>query len=145
MDKTNGQTDYKFAVVLNKKVEPGKIMNAAAHMPAALTAKASEEDRKNMMFTGYLDANGGKHPVSALPLVVLRADNSNKIRRARNAAIEKDILFVDFLETMTDGTYIEQMERTAELKEEELNYWGLCLFGKKEIIDPITRKFSLWR
>ena len=140
-----GRTDHKIVVVLNKKVDSGAILNAAAHMSAALVARASDEDRKKMMVVEYTDADGGTHPVSALSLVVLRADNSNKIRRARNAAIETGILLVDFTESMTKGTYVEQMERTKQIAEENLEYWGICLFGRSEDIDPITGKFSLWR
>jgi hypothetical protein len=114
-------------------------------MAACLSSKATDEERRNMMFIDYIDADGGRHPVSALSLVVLRADNSNKIRLARNSALEKGILSVDFVESMTKDTYVEQMERTKCLKEEQIEYWGLCLFGLKEEIDPITRKFSIWR
>lgn len=140
-----GKTTHKFVVVLSKKIETGAVLNAAAHMTACLVARASDEDRENMMFVDYIDADGGKHPVSALSLVVLRADNSNKIRQARNAAIEKRVLFVDFTETMTKDTYVEQMERTKQTKEADLEYWGICLFGPKEELDTITGKFSLWR
>ena len=145
MINKTGKTDFKLAVILNKKVETGILFNACAHMMAALSAKGNDEDRENMMFIDYMDADGGKHLISALSLIVLKADNSNKIRKARNAALEKDILFVDFTESMTKNTYIEQMERTRKMREEELEYWGLSLFGSKEDIDSITRKFSLWR
>jgi hypothetical protein len=140
-----GQTTHKFVVVLNKKIEPGVALNAAAHMAACLAGQASEEDRENMMFVNYKDADEGIHPVSALSLIVLRARNSNQIRRARNDAAQQGVLFVDFLESMTKDTYVEQMERTGQLKEEELEYWGLCLFGPKEVLDTITGKFSMWR
>lgn len=46
---------------------------------------------------------------------------------------------------MTKDTFVEQMDRTRALREEDIDYWGLCIFGLKEMIDPITRKFSLWR
>lgn len=141
----DGQTTHKFVVVLNKKIEPGVALNAAAHMAACLAARASEDDRKDMFFVDYSDADGGTHPVSGLSLIVLRADNSNKIRQAREAALERKVLCVDFLESMTKDTYVEQMERTKKLREQELEYWGLCLFGKKEDLNAITGKFSLWK
>jgi Protein of unknown function (DUF2000) len=31
------------------------------------------------------------------------------------------------------------------MREEDLDDWGVTLFGPKEVVDPITRKFSLWR
>lgn len=145
MINKNGKTDFKFAVILNKKIETPLLFNACAHMMAALAAKGTEEDRENMMFIDFIDADGGKHLISGLSLIVLKADNSNKIRKARNTALEKGILSVDFSETMTKDTYIEQLERTGNKKEEELEYWGLGLFGRKENVDEITRKFSLWK
>ncbi len=140
----NKSTTHKFVVLLNKKIESGVAMNAAAHMSACLVSEASESERENMMFINYIDADGNPHRSSGLSLIVLKADNSNKIRIAREAAKEKDILLVDFLQSMTGDTYIEQLERTSQLKESALEYFGLCLFGKKEDIDPITRKFSTW-
>jgi hypothetical protein len=83
--------------------------------------------------------------VSALSLIVLSAKNANQIRTARQAAIAMGIFCVDFTESMTKDTYIEQMERTSKLNDDELDYWGLASFGKKEELEPITRKFSLWR
>jgi Protein of unknown function (DUF2000) len=138
-------TKVKFVVLLNKKIEAGIAMNAAAHMAACLVAKASPSDREKMMFIDYIDADGNQHPSSGLSLIVLKADNSNKIRTARELAKEKQILFVDFLQSMTGDTYVEQLDKTKLLKEAELEYFGLCLFGNKEVIDTITGKFSMWK
>jgi hypothetical protein len=137
--------NYKFVVLLNKKIDPGIALNATAHMVASLMAKANESEKMNMKFLDYADADGQVHPVSGLSLIVLRADNSNKIRTARQRALESNILHVDFTESMTGDTYVEQMERTRSLPESELNYYGICLFGIKDHIDSITSKFSLWR
>lgn len=145
MEAQTGYTSHKIVVVLNKKIEIGVALNATAHMAACLVSQANEETKKEMMFVDYLDADGGKHPVSALSLVILRADNSNKIRQARELAKQNNIHCVDFLESMTKDSYVEQMERTSKIKDIELEYWGLCLFGKKEELNPITGKFSLWK
>jgi hypothetical protein len=137
--------NYKFVVLLNKKLDPGVALNATAHMVASLMAGVSDSERDNMKFLDYVDGDGEIHPVSGLSLIVLRADNSNKIRSARQRAIEDQILMVDFTESMTGDTYVEQMERTRSLPESELNYYGICMFGIREQIDSITAKFSLWR
>ena len=137
--------EHKFVVVLNKKIDHGIAINAASHMVAALMSKANGETREQMKFVDYVDGDGQIHCVSGLSLIVLRADNSNKIRKARSMAIENRLLHVDFTESMTGDTYVEQMERTANTPEKDLNYYGLCLFGLKEKIDSITLKFSLWR
>jgi hypothetical protein len=138
-------TKHKFVVLLNKKLPTGVALNAASHMAACLVGRATESEREQMMFLDYIDGNNNAHPTSGLSLIVLRADNSNKIRQAREAAKQANITCIDFLESMTGDSYVEQMERTKQLKEDELEYYGLCLFGEKEALDGITRKFSLWR
>jgi hypothetical protein len=135
----------KFVVVLNKKLDAGVALNAASHMTAALVNKAPTDLREQMQFVDYHDKDGNPHPVSSLSLIVLRADNSNKVRQAKLAAQHQGILFVDFVESMTGGSHIEQIERTGALADEDLNYYGLCMFGPKEALDPITAKFSLWK
>jgi hypothetical protein len=139
------RTTHKFAIVLNRKIESGTALNACAHMTATLVARADSETTKHMSFVDYLDADGNVHPVSALSLVVLSARNSNQIRTVRLEAIRADLPYADFTESMTKDTFVEQMNRTRALREEDIDYWGICIFGLKEIIDPITRKFSLWR
>jgi len=66
---------------------------------------------------------------------------SNKIRKARDIAKLTDIPFIDFINTMTEDTYIEQLERTKETPEEELEYFGICMFGETGKIDEIIESF----
>jgi hypothetical protein len=145
MSLTTDLPSYKFVLVLNRKLDPGVVLNATAHMVASLMARAGDSEKEQMKFLDYLDADGMVHPVSGLSLIVLRADNSNKIRSARQRAIESNILYVDFTESMTGDTCVEQMERTRSLREADLTYYGLCMFGGKQEIDAITSRFSLWR
>jgi hypothetical protein len=140
-----GPATYKFVVVLNKKDPPAAALNACAHVTATLVARADDETRGHMSFVDHTDVDGNAHPVSAPSLVVLSAKNSSQLRTARLDAIRAGLSHVDFTETMTQDTFVEQMARTQATREEELDYWGLGVFGPKQAIDPITRKFSLRR
>lgn len=141
----NTVTDYKFVIILNKKLETGAVLNASAHIALGLRNRATLEANKNMKFLDFIDNDGGLHPsISALSLIVLRG-TSGEIRKARNVAIAHDILFTDFTSTMTGDTYVEQLERTKETTEADLQYYGLGLFGEKSILDKFTKKLSLWR
>lgn len=139
----SGYLTNKFVAVLNKKIEPGKAMNALAHMSAGLVAKYPDKDE--MRFGEYVDADGNSHDsISDHPFVVLSAKNSNKLRTLREELEERDICFVDFTDTMTVGTYMEQKERTSQTPEQELEYYGVCVFGNASEIGELTKKFSLW-
>lgn len=127
---------------MNEKIEPGVIMNALAHMSIGLGA---EIGKTLLRQTNYIDADGGSHPcISEMPFMILKA-NSNKIRALRVSAQQLGIQSVDFTDTMTIGTYLEQVERTKQTKEADLIYYGIVLFGNWDKVSELTRKFSLWK
>ena len=138
-------TTHKFAAVLNKKVEIGKVLNVLAHLSISLVTNASPEQTQNMGVVDYIDKDGNTHQASKNSFVILRADNGNQIRSVRNAAKEKGVLFVDFTNTMQDGTFLEQLERTKQTPEAEIDYYGIVLFGEIDQMSELTKKFSLWR
>lgn len=132
----------KLVAVMNEKIEPGVIMNALAHMCIGF---GSDIGKDPLRLTNYIDANEGIHPnISEMPFMILKA-NSNKIRALRLAAQQAGIQCVDFTDTMTVGTYLEQIERTKQTKEADLIYYGIVLFGDWEKVSELTRKFSLWK
>jgi len=66
-----------------------------------------------MCFLEYKDKDGSIHPnISHYPFIVLKADNSNKIRAVRNKCLSRNIPFSDFTSTMTIGTSQEQQSAT---------------------------------
>jgi len=79
-----------------------------------------------------------------MPFIILKA-NSNKISSLRKEALELGIQFVDFTDTMTIGTYKEQLDKTQDTKETDLIYYGVVLFGNWENVSKLTKKFSLWK
>lgn len=132
----------KLVAVMNEKIEPGIIMNALAHMCIGF---GSDIGKEPLRLTNYIDADEGIHPnISEMPFMILKA-NSNKIRALRLAAQQTRIQCVDFTDTMTVGTYLEQIERTKQTKEADLIYYGIVLFGDWEKVSELTRKFSLWK
>ncbi len=136
-------TTKQFICVINKKVEPGRALNAIGHMSVGLTALFDNYDE--LRFQTYTDKDGTKHPsISDNPFIILKAKNGNQIRTLRNTLREKGIPFTDFTDTMIEGTYVEQHQRTKETPEEELEYFGICFFMDKEDSRELTKKFSLY-
>lgn len=140
----HNELQNKFIAVLSKKVPVGLLMNALGHMAAGLSV--SYPNTPEMRFDSYFDKNGGEHKsISDHPFIILVADNSNQIRTLRFVLMDAGITFVDFTSTMTVGTYLDQKERTRNTPETELEYYGICMFGDKNQLTLLTKKFSLWR
>ncbi|MBS0359490.1 MAG: DUF2000 domain-containing protein [Proteobacteria bacterium] len=134
--------ENKLVAVLNKDIEHGVVMNALAHMTIGLGAEVGKE---LLQLDHYVDANQNTYPnISKIPFIILRA-KSNEIRKTVVAAREHSIQHGIFVNTMTVGTYVEQLERTKLSPEESLIYYGCVLFGAWDKVSEITRKFSLWK
>jgi hypothetical protein len=134
----------KLVAVMNEKLEIGVAMNALAHMVVGLGASVNNKDE--LRLTNYADGDRNSHAnISEIPFMVLKARNSNQLRQLRQCLIEKNIHFVDFTNTMTVGTYQEQIERSKQTKEEELEYYGIAVFGDWDTVSELTKKFSLFK
>lgn len=134
--------ENKLVAVLNKDVEPGVALNALAHISIGL---GSHVGKPSLQLDNYKDASGNTYPnISKIPFIILRA-KSGEIRKTIVSAKEHNILHGVFLNTMTGGTYQDQLDRTAASDEESLTYYGCVLFGNWATVSDITRKFSLWR
>lgn len=132
----------KLVAVLNKSVEPGKVMNALAHMCIGLGSVIGQPDLRQSQ---YVDASGSLHPfISEMPFIIL-TENSNKIRKLRQDALAKALLLSDFVDTMTGGSYQDQIEKTRQTPEMQLVYYGIVLFGDWATVTELTKKCSLWR
>jgi len=140
--------NFKIILVMNKSLEPGVALNAAAHLGLGLAGLLRERDPDALSavrYQNYTDADGGEHPfISALPLIVLRA-KSSEVRKCRTALADVGIPFLDFTNQMIKDTFREQLERSRQTPEAELEYFGLGAIGTREKLDPITRRLSLWR
>jgi len=137
------ENSYRFVVLLNKKIETGKLMNALSHMAAGLAGGFGKAE--GMCFLEYQDKEHGVHPfISHFPFIVLQAKNSNQIRRIRKEALMRKLISTDFTHTMTVGTSKEQQQRTKDTPESELEYYGICLFGPTAVLREFTGKFSLF-
>ena len=136
-------TDNQFTCVLNKKIPAGRALNALGHMTAGLITL--HDDHNPLRFQTYVDKDGGEHPsISDNPFIVLSAKNGNQIRTLRNALIEKGIKFTDFTDTMIEGTYADQHDRTRATAEIDLDYYGICFFMNAAQSRELTKKFSLY-
>ena len=136
-------TTHQFVCVLSKKIPAGRALNALGHMTAGLAAEYS--DKAAFRLQQYVDKDGTSHSnISDNPFIVLRAKNGNQIRTLRNTLLEKGIVFTDFLDTMIEGTYAEQHDRTASTAEADLEYYGICFFMDSAESKELTKRFSLY-
>ena len=134
--------ENKLVAMVNKDIEVGVAMNAIAHMTIGIGAAAG---RELLRLDDYKDKGGNIYPnISQIPFIILRG-KSGEIKKAVRSAKEQNIKYGVFVNTMTGGTYLDQLERTSETTEEDLVFYGAVLCGPWEEVSQITKKFSLYK
>jgi hypothetical protein len=143
---TNHPNDtVKLVALINKRLESGVAMNALAHATAAAVNLAGQEGRESLKFLDFADADGQVYPgISARSFIILRGTDAD-IRKLRASAMAAGLPAVAFTNTMTGGTYIEQLERTKVAHAQDLVFYALVVLGNAETLNPLTKKLSLWR
>jgi hypothetical protein len=133
----------KLVAVVNKQIDMGVAMNALAHMCLGFGAHMGSSELHLM---DYVNAEGFTFPnISKMPFIILHEKNSNKIANLLKQAQEAGIQYSVFTNTMTEGTWEDQKARTLATKGEDIIYYGIVLYGPKDIVTEMTKKLSLWR
>jgi lysyl-tRNA synthetase, class II len=134
---------YRMVVILNTKIETGRLINAANHAVAGLVGTSRNPQQFNFLEyrdkTGELDAVIMHHPA-----IIMRASGSNELLKAYRKTMQLNLPSNVFIETMTLGSSQEEMEVLKEKAIDELDIWGLVLFGKTEDVKKITKDFQLF-
>lgn len=143
---TNHPNDtFKLVALINKRLESGVAMNALAHATAAAVNLAGQKGRESLKFLNFVDAEGQLYPgISARSFIILRGTDAD-IRKLCASAMAAGLPFAAFTNTMTGGTYFEQLERTKVTHTQDLVFYALVALGNAEVLNPLTKKFSLWR
>ena len=139
---TYAENHLKTTVLVNKRHEPGLVLNAVSHVVAGL-ADLVGHDR--YAFLDYDFDNGAASRLSTYPMIVLAAPNASQVLRTWAAAREHGLPCNLFTTAMLGASAQEQRAATRATPAEDQDAVALAVFGEAERIDPLTRKFSLYR
>ena len=134
--------EKKTVVVLKANLELGVAVNVIGHLAVTLSHNAIDHMGRELL----KDASGISHlGVSKYPFIVTKAKES-KIRAALEIArSDSRILVADFPRQMLDTKDDNELYQSLiETEEANLEYLGAIFFGDTEVLNPITRRFSLY-
>jgi hypothetical protein len=136
--------DYKLIAVLSRTVTPGRQANVLGHITMGLAVKLADLDA--LRFDPYVSLEGEACAplISRYPFIELSARNSSHLRNQRRDLEIASLPVNCFYQQMVGRSAQEQLACTARTLDADLDYLGLVTFGPKTILDPLTRKLSLY-
>lgn len=135
--------EYHMAVILNKQIEVGRLMNAAAHAVSGFVGTLP--DPAQLDYLEYRDQTGAFDAIiSHHPTIVLRASDSKELLKAYRKSADMKLANNAFIQTMTLGSSAEEIDILKDKNIEDLEFWGVVVFGKAEEVRQITKNFQLF-
>jgi hypothetical protein len=146
MATVNKDATHKFVIVLNEKSPFGKLLSATGQLAMSLYHDATPERRAMMSFTPLLDTRGSRLiTITQCSFVVLKG-TAHQLLMLYIKAQELGILSALFTSTMSfNGIEEDLVLKTATTPLDQVEPYGVALFGKIEEVNPLTKKFSVFK
>ena len=138
--------ELKVAVaVINKAADlkPWQELNAIAHLNAAFGARRGKE----LFFQDEIEtADKQKIKLNIQHAIMVKSAASNEELQALiSAAHEKGLDVAEFTQEMFDTTSDKKIiEATQKKRKKDVSHLGVLVFGKKEVVETVTKDFPLY-
>jgi hypothetical protein len=111
----------------------------------AIGLGGSYQPPEDLSLVTYVDADGTEYPsISDWSVVILRG-GSGQMKNLKKDLEAESLPCVTYLDSMLSGGSQVQQERTRETSAEDIEILALATFGEVSQLDPLTKKFSVWR
>jgi Protein of unknown function (DUF2000) len=133
----------KFVVVINRHQPLPVIANAMAHVAFGIAGKGSDVGR---LLNYSNTATGFLAKIDESPFIILDAKNSSQLLALLNAAMVSPHVTYNLFTTSMIGPSAEaQITATRDASLNELDLVAVLLYGARENIDPLTKRYSLFK
>lgn len=134
----------KFVAILNRKHPMPRLLNAVTHATIGLAPRIDHQEAEFMSYPN--DQDGWDATLTRFPFIILESKNSTQLASLIKTAREQGVIHNVFTSSMIEGgTAAEQVINTKAATGEALDYMVVTLFGDAEVINPLTKKFSLFK
>lgn len=134
--------EYQLAVILNQDIENGRLLNAASHAVSGFVGTIV--DPRQLNYLEYRDKTGEFEAViSHHPTIILRANGGKELLKAYRKAHKLRLATNAFIETMTLGPSLEEIKIVKGIGIDELDFWGVIVFGMSDEVKQVTKDFQL--
>jgi lysyl-tRNA synthetase class 2 len=146
-ENTTGKSkNSKIAVaVVNKdlKLKDWEKMNTVAHLNAAFGARKGKE----LIMQDQIETKDGERiSLNIQHAIMIKEGKSNEIKDLVRKAKENELEIAEFTREMIETTDDRKVaEKTKGKNLRDIEYLGLLIFGKKSLVEKLTKNFELYK
>lgn len=131
----------KLYIIVNRNMDASLLINATWHLAGGIMQKAEDK-----LFQNYPnDESGLSAYLSHYPVVILQAKNSNQLSNALQKCKAANLAYNFFTTTMLGQSTEQQIHDTKIASFDALEFVAIAIYGDTEVLQPITKKFSVYR
>ena len=140
------QQDFskRIVAVVNKALEPWQVANTVGHMSAYQGHQMAKGEFDSGQF--FMTKDGVPLPRnSQYPILIKRADHKelHKLyKKAKEAHIRVHVFIREMIETSNDQEIVEALQNKSL---DEVEIYGVALFGDNDAVNALTKHFQLWK
>ena len=130
--------ETKLVVILRNDLAVWQKLNVTAFLMSGIGGT------QNIIGENYIDADGREYlPMSQQPIMVF-VSNAEDMREILKKALDKDVKMSIYTEELfTTYNDIDNRNKVAEFKTDELNLVGIGIIGKKNHVAGLTKGLTL--
>lgn len=134
----------KTAIVLSTAITDVIAVGVVGHICQSIGYRMTAND---MGRSALFDTAGNKYVgISRYPVVVLAAKPTQLNKLFLSLQTENELVIGNFASAMLTTRHDDElMAELARIEPEQIDMFGIGLFGKSERIHLYTRKFSVWK
>ena len=134
----------RIVAVVNKELEPWQVANTVGHMSAYQGHRMAKGEFDSGEF--FITKDGEQLPRnSQYPILIKRADHKELhklLRKAKEAHIRVHVFIREMIETTNDQKIVESLKGKSI---DEVDIYGVALFGDNDAVNALTKHFQLWK
>ncbi|MBZ0321962.1 DUF2000 domain-containing protein [Enterococcus casseliflavus] len=134
----------KCVMIIDEQLPIGLVANTAAILGVTLRKLYPEGIGEDIY-----DSTGNKHlGIVNFPIPILKTNKEQlqTIRESISQQSDQDVTIIDFSDVAQITNSYEQYRQTLEsIAPEKLAYFGICLKGKKKLINKVAGSLPLYR
>jgi len=133
----------KMVIVVNKDLPEWQVLNTIAHVSAYLGNKMQAVFDTGASFD---TADHTPHPRNTQYPIIALSSSEEQLKNLMQKVRESGLLYHGFIREMIETTDDDEIEKILSQKtENDIEYLGVGVFGENELVESLTKKYSLWK